>query len=126
MTKDKENYKYCDSYDERKEIVGWFTPSKPITNTVGRCRGTKECDICSCEGNQFKCDFYEYVREGAKNNEVKEPTPILNYTYIFTDNNGVIYKIRAKSKKDAVGIFNKKYGIPFWFIRKYFTIKKEK
>lgn len=54
------------------------------------------------------------------------PVPTLNYTYVFTDSDGISYKIRAKSKKDAVGIFNKKYGIPFWFIRKYFTIKKEK
>ena len=25
---------------------------------VSRCTGTKECDICSCEGDRRKCDFY--------------------------------------------------------------------
>lgn len=31
------------------------------------CSGTKECDPCRCEGNEAKCDFYDYVRERAKN-----------------------------------------------------------
>lgn len=29
----------------------------------GRCRGTKECDICTCGGNEKKCDFYSHKRK---------------------------------------------------------------
>lgn len=30
---------------------------------VSRCTGTKECDICSCEGDRRKCDFYPENRK---------------------------------------------------------------
>ena len=33
----------------------------------GTCTGTKEIDPCSCGGDKSKCDFYDYVREGANN-----------------------------------------------------------
>ena len=29
----------------------------------GVCWGTKECDMCSCGGNEKKCDFYDYKRK---------------------------------------------------------------
>ena len=32
---------------------------------VPRCRGTKECDVCSCGGDESKCDFYPEKREKA-------------------------------------------------------------
>ena len=32
--------------------------------TIGRCLGTKEYDICSCNGDESKCDFYPEKRVG--------------------------------------------------------------
>lgn len=31
----------------------------------GVCWGTKECEACSCGGDESKCDFYRYVRDRA-------------------------------------------------------------
>ena len=41
---------------------------QPIAHNieVGICWGTKECDECSCEGDETKCDFYPEVIEKAK------------------------------------------------------------
>ena len=33
---------------------------------TGVCWGTKECEACFCNGDEAKCDFYEYVRNRAK------------------------------------------------------------
>lgn len=32
----------------------------------GYCIGTKECEDCSCGGNELKCNFYDYIRERAR------------------------------------------------------------
>lgn len=37
-------YEYCKSY-----VINCGEP---------RCLGTKEMDICDCEGNKYKCSFY--------------------------------------------------------------------
>ena len=34
--------------------------------TQGYCIGTKECEDCSCGGNELKCNFYEHIRERAR------------------------------------------------------------
>lgn len=97
--------------------------SKRKVQQVSKTNGV---DVASCyPGDVLKLKLNS-VYGLSKINIPDTLTPTLNYTYVFTDIDGISYKIRAKSKKDAVGIFNKKYGIPFWFIRKYFTIKKEK
>ena len=41
---------------------------------VPRCLGTKEKDVCGCDGARSKCSFYETVREKA----VKEKNPSTN------------------------------------------------
>ena len=45
---------------------------------VGVCVGTRERDECSCEGNRCNCDFYDNVREKAKQQkrEANIPTRI--------------------------------------------------
>lgn len=30
------------------------------------CMGTKEMDVCSCNGHRRKCDFYPEIREKAQ------------------------------------------------------------
>lgn len=68
----------CDCYEETQERryltdfqrgAYFATTGKLVdyvTETVSRCRGTKECDICSCGGNTAKCDFYPYKRKANK------------------------------------------------------------
>lgn len=49
----------CKCYHAERNFLG----------KIGVCWGTKECEACSCGGDESKCDFYEYVRE-----RVKKPT----------------------------------------------------
>lgn len=41
---EEEQYEHCDSYT--------------IMNGKSRCLGTKEIDLCNCEGNKYQCNFY--------------------------------------------------------------------
>ena len=40
-----------------------------IDEKVGVCYGTKEKDVCDCDGDRSKCSFYESVREKAAEKE---------------------------------------------------------
>ena len=46
----------CKCYHADRNFIG----------KIGVCWGTKECEACSCGGDEAKCDFYDYVRERAK------------------------------------------------------------
>ena len=37
---------------------------------VGLCFGTKNREKCSCQGDRSKCDFYDYIRERAKKEQL--------------------------------------------------------
>ena len=41
---EEKQYEHCDAY-----VINCGEP---------RCLGTKEMDICDCEGNKYKCSFY--------------------------------------------------------------------
>lgn len=45
------------------------------SNQVGVCWGTKEQHECFCEGNKRNCDFYEHVRNEAKQRMREESLP---------------------------------------------------
>ena len=49
--------KECDSYRRYPDILG---------QTIGRCLGTKEIEICNCGGDESKCDFYPERRKKSK------------------------------------------------------------
>lgn len=66
--------KKCDCYREEYEITGWLGPYEQIRKLRKRCTGTRECDECSCGGDQAKCDFYPYVKERAKKDVEKIAT----------------------------------------------------
>ncbi len=64
----------CNSYRVESE-TRYFVDGDgyPVCGTINipRCWGTKEKDICDCDGDKSKCSFYESVREKAaaeKNN----------------------------------------------------------
>lgn len=78
------NINLCDCYHEREE-KHYFTdfergvrfaeglPNKEYEiRKVPYCAGTKECEICKCNGDRIKCDFYEDVRRKAKSNQLKK------------------------------------------------------
>ena len=43
-----------------------YHADKNFLGEIGVCWGTKECESCSCGGDEAKCDFYDYVRERVK------------------------------------------------------------
>lgn len=62
--------KKCDCYhtETKRQYTYNSITGAPIGHDVeiGVCWGTKECDECSCGGNQAKCDFYPEVRQKAR------------------------------------------------------------
>lgn len=47
----------------------------------GYCIGTKECEDCSCGGNELKCNFYDYIRERASLEQVETFKSSALYTF---------------------------------------------
>ena len=45
----------CKCYHAERNFVG----------EIGVCWGTKECEACSCGGDESKCDFFEDKRKKA-------------------------------------------------------------
>lgn len=43
-----------------------YHADKNFLGEIGVCWGTKECEPCSCGGDEAKCDFYDYVRGKVK------------------------------------------------------------
>lgn len=41
-----------------------------IDEEVGVCYGTKERDVCNCDGNRTKCSFYEKVKQEGCSDKV--------------------------------------------------------
>ena len=62
----------CDSYHlepERHYFVDEYGAPIYETINVPRCWGTKEKDVCNCDGDRSKCSFYESVRAKAAEKE---------------------------------------------------------
>ena len=82
----------CKCYHADRNFIG----------KIGVCWGTKECEPCSCNGDEAKCDFYDYVRNRARkdkymgvyayyDNEVnyiaKQIKTIFNFHAVFVEYN---------------------------------------
>jgi len=68
--------KKCDCYHIQTKRQYTYNPitGDPIGHDVkiGVCWGTKECEECSCGGDETKCDFYPEVRKrGRKKCKIK-------------------------------------------------------
>lgn len=62
----------CDSYylqPEQHYFVDKYGASVYENINVPRCWGTKEKDVCDCDGDRSKCSFYKSVREKAAEEE---------------------------------------------------------
>lgn len=54
----------------------------------GRCQGTKEIDLCTCCGDESRCDFYLKRRDKTKKVSLKEIVDIwLNWLVKSNDKN---------------------------------------
>ena len=65
----------CKCYNQEKQVryltdfekgilfakTGQYVDS--VEEAIGRCFGTKECDVCLCKGNELNCDFYPEKRK---------------------------------------------------------------
>lgn len=77
-----------------------------IDEEVGVCYGTKEKDVCNCDGDRRKCSFYESVREKeaekekslSTNKNVLEEIEGLIGEYWGTN---PIYYVDSKNKEEA-------------------------
>lgn len=43
----------------------YHTRTNNLNEIIHECYGTKECELCLCEGDRRHCDFYPHVRETA-------------------------------------------------------------
>lgn len=53
----------CECYETRLEPM---ETNPRLRHLYGVCLGTKECDRCSCDGDESKCDFYPEKRKAAE------------------------------------------------------------
>lgn len=61
----------CDCYYEKPykcPVYGRYTGQIEYyeEQMIGYCYGTKECEQCSCNGNESQCTFYAEVRKRTK------------------------------------------------------------
>lgn len=58
-----EEEKYLTEFERGVHFANTGKLIESVKKTVGRCWGTKECDICNCKGDESKCDFYPEKRK---------------------------------------------------------------
>ena len=99
----------CDSYylqPEQHYFVDKYGAPVYENINVPRCWGTKEKDVCDCDGDRSKCSFYKSVREKASEKEknlsttknVLEEVEDLIGEYWGTE---PIYYIDSKNEEEA-------------------------
>lgn len=81
--------KICACYEVIKRRQYTYHPNtgQPVGHDVNEsiCNGTQEKDLCSCGGDETKCDFYPEVREKAKI-ELEKNMTNRDFLFSITDN----------------------------------------
>lgn len=106
------------------------TRFKGAGNVVqGYCIGTKECEDCSCGGNELKCDFYDYKRERACLEQIEKFNPSALHTFeddfspkvevVDLSVNALIKALFERSSKE-------KQPFPWWIIEEIYEWKDKK
>lgn len=99
----------CDCYHlepEQHYFAGENGSSIYETISVPRCWGTKEKDVCGCDGDRSRCSFYESVREKASE-EKKDLSTTKNVLEEIKDLIGEhwgtdpVYYTNSKNKEEA-------------------------
>lgn len=92
--------KKCECYHEvTRMLYSSILEQLYPTAIDGECWGTKERDICNCQGDKCKCDFYPEVRITAreetrreqKDNKLKCIKESLKFYLDTHEENGVVY-----------------------------------
>lgn len=86
----------------------------------GYCIGTKNCESCSCGGNELKCNFYEHIRERARleQTEAIKPTVTAPRTQVINlDVNKLIKALLERS-------FKEKQTFPWWVFQEIYKWNK--
>lgn len=101
----------CSSYHERSErryIFNAFTgmPESSYLSTYGVCYGTKECDVCSCYGDEAICSFYPEKREKAiRANRKASEDNVINYLLDMLEDEHMGMRAEAvKQIKERFGV----------------------
>lgn len=66
----------CDCYKIRNEIQGWIDQDTPIEEVVTRCSGTRHFEICTCNGDETKCNFYPSIKTRAIKEKQENPETV--------------------------------------------------
>ena len=105
------------------------THFKGATDAVqGYCIGTKECEDCSCGGNKLKCDFYEYIRERARVEQIEAiKTASIDLTEVGPAHIEVIgLNVNTLIKALFERSCKEKQPFPWWIIEEIYEWKDNK
>lgn len=91
----------CKCWEEKQQIARW-DGNEPICKTIQICNGTKEREICFCNGDESKCKFYPEKRKGSKSMNTAE-------MWIQAQEDGKYY-ITISNHDDKI-IYNKNTGL---------------
>lgn len=96
--------KKCECYHEVARMLYSSILEQSYPTVIdGECWGTKERDVCNCEGNRSQCDFYPEVKAKAlkekQDKEIKKKhtksvayvKDSLNFYLDSYEENGVVY-----------------------------------
>lgn len=98
-----EEAKYLTEFERGVHFANTGELIESVKKTVGRCWGTKECDICNCKGDESKCDFYPEKRK-------KKEKSLLDL-YVLCDKNRKYFLVSINDYEEiasVTNIFNKK------------------
>lgn len=80
ITDEKRMSNKCSCYETVKRLRYVTFDGEYHYETEGVCRGTKEKDVCGCNGDKINCSFYPHIREEAKK-EITIQNAINYYKY---------------------------------------------
>ena len=71
--KESDDIKKCKCGEEKYQIIRQYNPYffNLSEKLIQICKGAKECESCSCNGDVTKCDFYQ--EDGKENNIMNTP-----------------------------------------------------
>ena len=61
----------CECWEEKEVIMGYYH-DYPMKKVKQICNGTRECEECTCDGDESKCNFYPEKRKESKSMNTAE------------------------------------------------------
>lgn len=99
--KGSDKIKKCECWEEEYQIIGWYNPYVPELSEepIQICNGTKEREICSCNGDVTKCEFYP---EKRKENNIMNTAEM----WLNAQEDGKIYYCNSVKYQKDIGLIN--------------------